>query len=59
MALEGDKAKFEARKKRALAVIVLAMDPLLLYLIGDPEDPKEVWLKLKNHFQKKTWANKQ
>ena len=32
-------AKFMARKDRALATIVLAIEPSLLYLIGDPEDP--------------------
>ena len=34
------------------------MEPSLLYLIGDPEDPLAVWKKLKDQFQKKTWANK-
>ena len=43
---------------RALATIVLSIDPSLLYLIGDPKEPVEVWKKLKSQFQKKTWANK-
>ena len=30
----------------------------LLYLIGEPTDPTEVWTKLENQFQKKSWANK-
>ncbi len=51
-------AKFMARKDRALATIVLAIEPSLLYLIGDPEDPAAVWRKLSGQFQKKTWANK-
>ena len=51
-------AKFVARKDRALATIVLSVDPSLLYLIGDPQDPAIVWEKLANQFQKKTWANK-
>ena len=51
-------AKFAARRDRALATIVLAIDPKLLYLIGDPEDPAVVWTKLANQFQKKSWANK-
>ena len=35
----GDRrSKFIARRDRALATIVLAVDPSLLYLIGDPED---------------------
>ena len=51
-------AKFNARKDRALALIVLSVDPSLLYLLGDPEDPVAVWKKLLDQFQKKTWANK-
>ena len=50
--------KYVARKDRALAIIVLSVDPLLLYLIGDPEDPIAVWKKLEDQFQKKTWATK-
>jgi hypothetical protein len=41
-----------------LATIVLAVDPSLLYLIGEPEDPAVVWKKLQDQFQKTTWANK-
>ena len=56
---EGDgRTKFFARRDHALATIVLAVEPSLLYLIGDPEDPLAVWGKLQNQFQKKTWANK-
>ncbi len=37
----------------------MAVDPSLLYLIGDyPEEPADVWKKLQNQFQKKTWADK-
>ena len=55
----GDRrSKFLARRDRALATIVLAVEPSLLYLIGDPEDPVVVWQKLQDRFQKKTWANK-
>ena len=35
--------KFELGKAKALATIVLAVEPKLLYLIGVPKDPKEVW----------------
>ena len=52
------RKKFIARRDRALAIIVLAVDPSLLYLLGDPEDPKQVWTKLEEQFQRKTWANK-
>ena len=51
-------AKFMSRRDKALAIIVLAVDPSLLYLLGDPEDPAAVWKKLSGQFQKKTWANK-
>ena len=52
------RRKFMARRDRTLAIIVLAVDPSLLYLLGDPEDPKAVWKKLEEHFQPKTWSNK-
>ena len=50
--------KFMARRDRALATIVLSVDPSLLYVIGDPVDPIVVWQKLADQFQKKTWGNK-
>jgi len=56
---EGEKySKFLKRRDRALAIIVLSVDPTLLYLLGEPEDPAAVWNKLADQFQKKTWANK-
>ena len=56
---EADRhSKFLATRDRALATIVLAVEPSLLYLIGDPEDPVVVWKRLQDQFQKKTWANK-
>ena len=39
-------------------LFVLSVDPKLLYLLGDPNDPQVVWNKLSNQFQKKTWCNK-
>ena len=51
-------SKFMSRRDRALATIVLSIDPSLLYLIGDPTEPTAVWEKLSTQFQKKTWANK-
>ena len=42
----------------AEADIVLSVDPTLLYLLLDPEDPVAAWKKLSNQFQKKSWANK-
>ena len=54
----GDLVKYNMRRDRALAIIVLAIDPKFLYIIGDPVDPKIVWQQLQDTFQKKTWANK-
>ena len=50
--------KYVTRRDKALAVIVLSVDPSLLYLLAEPEDPKVVWKTLQGQFQKKTWANK-
>ena len=52
------KAKYQTRKDRALATIVLLIEPSLLYLLGDPSDPVVVWKTLSNQFRRKTWANK-
>ena len=52
------RRKFIVKRDRALATIVLTIEPSLLYLIGDPQDPAVVWRKLADQFQKKTWANK-
>jgi hypothetical protein len=46
--------KFVSGRDKALATIVLSIDPSLLYLIGEPEDPIVVWRKLNNQFQKPT-----
>ena len=47
-------AIYRIKCDRALAIIVLSIDPSLLYIVGDPEDPKEVWNKLQSAFQRKT-----
>ena len=52
---EAGYAKFVERRDRAL---VLSVHLSLLYLIGEPTNPKEVSIKLKDQFQKKTWSNK-
>lgn len=53
------QARFAARRDKALATIVLAVEPSLLYLVGaDPTDPGKVWKTLADQFQRKTWANK-
>ena len=46
---------FIKRRDRALAIVILAVDPALL---GDPEDPAAVWKKLEDQFQWKSWLNK-
>ena len=50
--------KFNERRDKALATIVLGVKTNLLYLLGDPQDPVQVWNSLANQFQKKTWSNK-
>ncbi len=35
-----ERAKYSARSDRALATVVLAVDPSLLYLISDPLTPR-------------------
>ena len=37
------RQKFMTRRGKALALIGLTLDPLLLYLIGDKDDPCKVW----------------
>ena len=47
------------KQQKALATIVLGIDPGLLYLIGtDPESAKEVWQILEKQYQKDSWLNK-
>ena len=50
--------RFAERKDKALATVVLSVDPSLLYLIGDPVDPTAVWTTLAEQFQKKSWVNR-
>lgn len=41
---EAEKYKmFVANTDRALVIIVLSVEPSLLHLLGDPEDPAVVW----------------
>ena len=47
------------RRDRASTMIVLSVDPTLLFLLGpDPKTPAVVLKKLADQFQKKTWPNK-
>ena len=55
---ESEQAKFMLRWDQAIATIVLTVNPSLLHLIGNPEDPVEIWKKLANQFEKKTWATR-
>ena len=36
---------------------MLPVDPSLLYILGEPKDPVEVWTALSEQFDRKTWAN--
>ena len=59
--VKGEKAqaKFTARHNKALATIVLAIEPSLLYLTGDdPTDPVVVWKALADQLQQKTSDSK-
>ena len=49
---KGQRAKFATRRDRALATVILSVDPSILYIIGNPEDP-EAFLKFSNHWK---WA---
>lgn len=52
-------SRFMARWDKALATIVWAVHPILLYIMGtDPTDPVQAWKALFSQFQCKTWANK-
>ena len=51
-------SKYNDRRDKALSSLVLSVEPSLLYLLGDPQDPVIVWKKLCDQFQKKTWSNK-
>ena len=48
----GLHVKYLSHKDRVLARIVLSLEPSLLYLIGDPDNPGVVWKKLADQFQK-------
>ena len=50
--------KYKRSHDRALATIVLSIDPSLLYLLGNPTDPAVVWTTLQNTFMKKTWSDR-
>ena len=52
------RKKFMARRDRALTIIVLAVDPSLLYLLEEHKDPQAAWRRLEEQFQQKTWSNK-
>lgn len=65
----GKYQKYCARRNKALAILVLSIDPELLYIVGDSFDPIEVWNKIGERFkrlttradvilQRNTWAKK-
>ena len=58
-ATEAQREAFEAWKNKAFYTIVLNINPSLLWVVPpDEEDPVVIWNKLKNMFQKDTFANK-
>ena len=50
--------KYCNRRDRALATIVLTLDPELLYLVENIDDPIQVWNKLEKNFQTKSVESK-
>ena len=46
-------AKYVTKKNKALAIVVLSIEPSLLYLLRDSQDPVIFWNKLAAQFQKK------
>ena len=54
---ETEPAEAEALAKFN-SIDLLSRDPTLLYLLGDPNDPVEVWKALSDQFQKKFWTNR-
>lgn len=52
------RVAYAVRRDKALATIVLSVETRLLYLLGDPVDPRIVWERLVGQFQRKSWANK-
>jgi len=46
------------RKEKALANIVLAVDPKIYYILGDPKDPQEAWMKIQNQYEGNTFQNR-
>ena len=46
-------AKFITKWDKKLVILVLSIDPPLLYLIGEPTNPIDVWQKLADQFQRR------
>ena len=59
VATEAKREAFETRKNKAFYTIVLNMHPSLLWVVPpDEENPVTIWNRLKEMFQKDTFANK-
>ena len=52
------RAEFEKKEQKSLSTIALAVSTPQLYLIASCEKPKDAWDALRNHFERKTLANK-
>ena len=51
-------ALFQSRLHKAFSTIVMAIDSFQLHLVTSCEEPKQASKALKNHFKRKTIANK-
>ena len=47
-----------AKRDEAFAVIITNIDPSVLYIVGDTEDPAVCWERLKQHFDRRTLSSK-
>lgn len=52
------RAEFQHKAQRAFSTIVMAVSTPKLYLVTSCKEPKEVWDKLRDHFECETLANK-
>ncbi len=57
-ASERTQAEYRQKAQKAFSTIVMAITTSQLYLVTSCEDPKEAWDTLRNHFERKTLANK-
>ena len=49
---------FNKRSQKAFSTMIMSVSSLQLYLITSHEEPRRVWMALKNHFERDTLVNK-